>query len=146
MPAWKVMTACCRQTARLCASGFRDCGYECARRISQQGRILYDSTVPAGPFTIRNWTAPCVVVWMLKLSSRTAEKNVPGGHGICAVSDPSGSIRYKLVSGRSRNYEHTMEGPFLLPVRHPGVSVISGHFTVGYRCRGLQRPGCGAGP
>ncbi|MFO6428251.1 hypothetical protein ACLBOM_37065 [Escherichia coli] len=35
--------------------------------ISQQGRILYDSTVPAGPFTpFRTWTVPCAVVWMWK--------------------------------------------------------------------------------
>lgn len=51
-----------------------------------------------------------------------------------------GQIRYKLVSGRSRNYEHTTEGPVLLPVRHHGVSVTSGHFTVAVSLPGITTP------
>ncbi len=58
--------------------------------ISQQGRILYDSTVPAGPFTIQDLDSSVRGRRMLKLSSRTGGKKRSGGHGICAVSDPSG--------------------------------------------------------
>ncbi len=53
--------------------------------ISQQGRILYDSTVPAGPFTIQDWTAPCVAARMLKLSSRTGGKNVQWTRHMCRI-------------------------------------------------------------
>lgn len=60
--------------------------------ISQQGRILYDATVPAGPFTIQDLDSSVrgrLDVEVIEQDGR--KKNVPGGHGICAVSDPSGS-------------------------------------------------------
>ncbi len=39
-----------------------------------------------------------------------------------------GRVRYKLVSGRSRTYEHTMEGPVFAAGEASGVSVTRGRF------------------
>lgn len=58
--------------------------------ISQQGRILYDSTVPAGPFTIQDLDSSVRGRLDVEVIEQDGRKNVPGGHGICAVSDPSG--------------------------------------------------------
>ena len=89
----------------------------------------------------RTWTAPCVVARMLRLSSRTGGKNVQVDTAYVPYLTRPGQVRYRLVSGRSRNYEHTMEGPVLLPVRHPGVSVTSGRFTVAVSLPGITTPG-----
>lgn len=53
--------------------------------ISQQGRILYDSTVPAGPFTIQDLDSSVRTAWMLKLSSRTGGKNVRWTRHMCRI-------------------------------------------------------------
>ncbi len=88
--------------------------------ISQQGRILYDSTVPAGPFTIQDWTAPCVVARMLRLSSRTGGKkrSVDTAY-VPYLTRPGG-----FVTGWFPVVRVIMNTPwrdrFLLPVRHPG--------------------------
>lgn len=42
--------------------------------ISQQGRIIYDSTVPAGPLLFRIWTVPFADVWMLRLLNKTDKR------------------------------------------------------------------------
>lgn len=47
----------------------------------------------------------------VEVIEQDGRKKTFSGHGICALSDPSGRVRYRLVSGRSRNYEHSMEGP-----------------------------------
>lgn len=80
--------------------------------ISQQGRILYDSTVPAGPFTIQDLDSSVrgrlnVEVVEQNGQKKTFEVNTAY---VPYLTRP-GQVRYKLVSGRSRSYEHTMEGP-----------------------------------
>lgn len=57
-----------------------------------------------------------------------------------------GQIRYKLVSGRSRNYEHTTEGPVFAAGEASRVSVTSGHFTVVVSLPGITTPRSGSGP
>ncbi|EFN9614270.1 PapC/FimD family outer membrane usher protein [Escherichia coli] len=80
--------------------------------ISQQGRILYDSTVPAGPFTIQELDSSVrgrLDVEVIEQDGRKKTFQVDTAY-VPYLTRP-GQIRYKLVSGRSRNYEHTMEGP-----------------------------------
>ncbi|EGH4617406.1 fimbria/pilus outer membrane usher protein [Escherichia coli] len=80
--------------------------------ISQQGRILYDSTVPAGPFTIQDLDSSVrgrLDVEVIEQDGRKKTFQVDTAY-VPYLTRP-GQIRYKLVSGRSRNYEHTMEGP-----------------------------------
>ncbi|EPR6208141.1 fimbria/pilus outer membrane usher protein [Escherichia coli] len=80
--------------------------------ISQQGRILYDSTVPAGPFTIQDLDSSVrgrLDVEVIEQDGRKKTFQVDTAY-VPYLPRP-GQIRYKLVSGRSRNYEHTTEGP-----------------------------------
>ena len=80
--------------------------------ISQQGRILYDSTVPAGPFTIQDLDSSVrgrLDVEVIEQDGRKKTFQVDTAY-VPYLTRP-GQVRYKLVSGRSRNYEHTMEGP-----------------------------------
>ncbi|ECW0470414.1 TPA: fimbria/pilus outer membrane usher protein [Salmonella enterica subsp. enterica serovar Mississippi] len=80
--------------------------------ISQQGRILYDSTVPAGPFTIQDLDSSVrgrLDVEVIEQDGRKKTFQVETAY-VPYLTRP-GQIRYKLVSGRSRNYEHTTEGP-----------------------------------
>ncbi|MEC9863047.1 fimbria/pilus outer membrane usher protein, partial [Escherichia coli] len=80
--------------------------------ISQQGRILYDSTVPAGPFTIQDLDSSVrgrLDVEVIEQDGRKKTFQVDTAY-VPYLTRP-GQIRYKLVSGRSRNYEHTTEGP-----------------------------------
>ncbi len=80
--------------------------------ISQQGRTLYDSTVPAGPFTIQDLDSSVrgrLDVEVIEQDGRKKTFQVDTAY-VPYLTRP-GQIRYKLVSGRSRNYEHTTEGP-----------------------------------
>ena len=80
--------------------------------ISQQGRILYDSTVPAGPFTIQDLDSSVrgrLDVEVIEQDGRKKTFQVDTAY-VPYLTRP-GQVRYKLVSGRSRNYEHTTEGP-----------------------------------
>ncbi len=81
--------------------------------ISQQGRILYDSTVPAGPFTIQDLDSSVrgrLDVEVIEQNGRKKTFQVDTAY-VPYLTRP-GRIRYKLVSGRSRSYEHSTEGPF----------------------------------
>ncbi|HAW2654331.1 TPA: fimbria/pilus outer membrane usher protein [Escherichia coli] len=80
--------------------------------ISQQGRILYDATVPAGPFTIQDLDSSVrgrLDVEVIEQDGRKKTFQVDTAY-VPYLTRP-GRIRYKLVSGRSRSYEHTTEGP-----------------------------------
>ncbi|EMS9655031.1 fimbria/pilus outer membrane usher protein [Escherichia coli] len=80
--------------------------------ISQQGYILYDSTVPVGPFTIQDLDSSVrgrLDVEVIEQDGRKKTFQVDTAY-VPYLTRP-GQIRYKLVSGRSRNYEHTTEGP-----------------------------------
>ncbi|WP_032695211.1 fimbria/pilus outer membrane usher protein [Raoultella planticola] len=83
--------------------------------ISQQGRILYESTVPAGPFSIQDLDSSVrgrLDVEVIEQDGRKQTFQVDTAY-VPYLTRP-GQIRYKLVSGRSRNDEHTMEGPFFI--------------------------------
>ena len=80
--------------------------------VSQQGRILYDTTVPAGPFTIQDMDSNVRGTLDVKITEqdgRVKTSQVNAAY-IPYLTRP-GQIRYKIVTGRSRyNYHHT-EGP-----------------------------------
>ncbi|EGM1627839.1 fimbria/pilus outer membrane usher protein [Salmonella enterica] len=80
--------------------------------ISQQGRILYDTTVPAGPFTIQDLDSSVrgrLDVEVTEQDGRKKTFRVDTAY-VPYLTRP-GQIRYRLVSGRSRYDEHTTEGP-----------------------------------
>lgn len=80
--------------------------------VSQQGRVLYDSTVPAGPFTIQDIDSNVRGTLDVKITEqdgRVKTSQVNAAY-IPYLTRP-GQIRYKLVSGRSRYAFHRTEGP-----------------------------------
>lgn len=80
--------------------------------ISQQGRIIYDSTVPAGPFTIQDLDSSIrgrLDVEIIEQNGQKKTFQVDTAY-VPYLTRP-GQIRYKLVSGRSRTWEHKTEGP-----------------------------------
>lgn len=80
--------------------------------ISQQGRILYDSTVPAGPFSIQDLDSSVrgrLDVSVIEQDGRKQTFQVDTAY-VPYLTRP-GQIRYKFVAGRSRSYIHTTEGP-----------------------------------
>ncbi|HFG3511664.1 TPA: fimbria/pilus outer membrane usher protein [Escherichia coli] len=80
--------------------------------ISQQGRVLYDSIVPAGPFTIQDLDSSVRGRLDVEVSEQDGrKKNFQVDTAYVPNLTRPGQIRYKIVSGRSRNYEHTTEGP-----------------------------------
>ncbi|STB68608.1 fimbrial usher protein [Citrobacter freundii] len=80
--------------------------------ITQQGRILYDSTVPAGPFTIQDLDSSVrgrLDVEIIEQNGQKKTFQVDTAY-VPYLTRP-GQIRYKLISGRSRKNEHSLEGP-----------------------------------
>ncbi|EUD09003.1 fimbria/pilus outer membrane usher protein [Providencia alcalifaciens] len=80
--------------------------------VSQLGRILYDSTVPAGPFTIQDLDSSVrgrLDVEVIEQDGRKKSFRVDTA-SVPYLTRP-GRIRYKLVSGRPRTIERSTEGP-----------------------------------
>lgn len=80
--------------------------------ISQHGRIIYNSTVPAGPFTIQDLDSSIrgrLDVEIIEQNGQKKTFQVDTAY-VPYLTRP-GQIRYKLVSGRSRTWEHKTEGP-----------------------------------
>lgn len=80
--------------------------------VSQQGRILYDSTVPAGPFTIQDMDSSVrgtLDVTITEQDGRVKTSQVNAAY-VPYLTRP-GQIRYKIVAGRSRHNFHHTEGP-----------------------------------
>ncbi|MEM5506719.1 fimbria/pilus outer membrane usher protein [Shewanella frigidimarina] len=83
--------------------------------ISQQGRIIYETTVPAGPFSIQDLNSYV----RGRLNVEIIEQNGDKKHFEIDTSylpylSRPGQFRYKIVSGRSRADNHQMEGPLFL--------------------------------
>ncbi|EFA4889453.1 PapC/FimD family outer membrane usher protein, partial [Escherichia coli] len=83
--------------------------------ISQQGRILYDSTVPAGPFTIQDLDSSVRGRLDVEVIEQNGQKKTfQVNTAYVPYLTRPGQIRYKLISGRSRSYEHATEGPLFI--------------------------------
>ncbi|STB68484.1 fimbrial usher protein [Citrobacter freundii] len=80
--------------------------------VSQQGRVLYDSTVPAGPFTIQDIDSNVRGTLDVKITEQDGRvKTSQVNAAYVPYLTRPGQIRYKLVSGRSRQNFHHTEGP-----------------------------------
>lgn len=80
--------------------------------VKQQDRVLYDSTVPAGPFTIQDLDSSVrgrLDVEVIENNGKKKTFQVDTAY-VPYLTRP-GQLRYKLVSGRSRNFGHSLEGP-----------------------------------
>ncbi|MBN6028872.1 fimbria/pilus outer membrane usher protein [Pantoea ananatis] len=80
--------------------------------ISQQGRVIYETTVAAGPFRIQELNSAVSG----ELDVAVAEQDGSTQHfQVTTATIPyltrPGQIRYKFATGRSSNYSHNLEGP-----------------------------------
>ncbi len=100
--------------------------------VSQQGRVLYDSMVPAGPFSIQDLDSSVrgrLDVEVIEQNGRKKTFQVDTA-SVPYLTRP-GQVRYKLVSGRSRGYGHETEGPVFATGEASWGSVTSGRCMAG---------------
>lgn len=80
--------------------------------ISQQGRVLYNTQVPPGPFRIQDLND--AVSGQLDVRVEEQDGSVQN-FNIDTASIPyltrPGSVRYKLAGGKPSDWEHQMDGP-----------------------------------
>lgn len=79
--------------------------------VSQQGRVLYETQVPAGPFHIQDLNSAT----MGKLDVRIQEQDGSVRTFQVDTADVPyltrpGMVRYKMVAGKPSNYRHNSEG------------------------------------
>lgn len=81
--------------------------------ISQQGRVIYESTVAAGPFRIQELNSALSGRLDVKVEEQDGSVQT---FSVDTAQVPyltrPGQIRYKLASGRPRDYNHHTQGPF----------------------------------
>lgn len=83
--------------------------------VSQQGRVLYDSMVPAGPFTIQDLDRSVRGRLDVEIIEQNGQiKTFQLDTAYVPYLTRPGQIRYKLVGGRSRSYDHDVEGPVFI--------------------------------
>lgn len=80
--------------------------------VSQDGRILYDSTVAAGPFRIQNLDSSVRGRLDVKITEQSGEVRT---FSVYTASVPyltrPGQLRYKIWAGRPSSWDHRTEGP-----------------------------------
>lgn len=80
--------------------------------VTQQGRVLYDSTVPAGPFNIRSLNNATRGQLDVKVTEQNGEVQT---FSVTTASVPyltrPGQVRYQVVIGRPSTWEHRLQGP-----------------------------------
>lgn len=80
--------------------------------VKQQERVLYDSTVPAGPFSIEDLDSAIrgqLDVEVIESNGQTKTFTVNTAY-VPYLTRP-GQVRFKVVGGRSRYLGHKTEGP-----------------------------------
>ncbi|WP_336777673.1 fimbria/pilus outer membrane usher protein [Pantoea sp. USHLN256] len=80
--------------------------------ISQQGRIIYQTQVPAGPFSIQDLNS--AISGLLDVEIQEQDGQVKK-YQVATASLPyltrPGAVRYKLTAGRPAGWDHAIEGP-----------------------------------
>ncbi|EAM6659642.1 fimbria/pilus outer membrane usher protein [Salmonella enterica] len=80
--------------------------------VTQQGRVLYDSTVPAGPFNIRSLNNATRGQLDVKVTEQNGEEQ---NFSVTTASVPyltrPGHVRYQMIVGRPSTWEHRLQGP-----------------------------------
>ncbi|MGN8010278.1 fimbria/pilus outer membrane usher protein [Enterobacter sp. 22325] len=80
--------------------------------ISQQGRIIYETTVAAGPFRIQELNSAVSGQLDVKVEEQDGTvQNFQVTTATIPYLTRPGQLRYKLTTGRPSDYNHHMEGP-----------------------------------
>jgi outer membrane usher protein FimD/PapC len=80
--------------------------------VTQQGRVIYESTVPAGPFRIQSLDNAIRGTLDVKVTEQNGEERT---FSVSTASVPyltrPGQIRYQIMAGRPSSWQHDIEGP-----------------------------------
>ncbi len=81
--------------------------------VSQQGRVIYESTVAAGPFRIQELNSAVSGRLDVKVEEQdgSVQTFFVDTAQVPYLTRP-GQVRYKLASGRPRDYNHRTQGPY----------------------------------
>lgn len=80
--------------------------------ISQQGRVIYETTVAAGPFRIQELNSAISGELDVKVEEQDGSvQNFQVTTATIPYLTRPGQLRYKFSSGRSSDYTHHVEGP-----------------------------------
>lgn len=80
--------------------------------VTQQGRVVYDSTVPAGPFRIQSLNNATRGQLDVKVTEQNGEeqKFTVSTASVPYLTRP-GQVRYQVMVGRPSTWEHNLQGP-----------------------------------
>ena len=80
--------------------------------ISQQGRVIYETTVAAGPFRIQELNSAVSGQLDVKVEEQDGSvQNFQVTTATIPYLTRPGQVRYKLATGRPSDYSHHVEGP-----------------------------------
>ncbi|HAE9771187.1 TPA_asm: fimbrial biogenesis outer membrane usher protein [Salmonella enterica subsp. enterica serovar Heidelberg] len=81
--------------------------------VTQRGRVIYESQVPAGPFRIQDINETVSGDLYVKIEEQSGQVQE---YDVSTASIPfltrPGQVRYKLAAGRPQDWDHNMEGGF----------------------------------
>jgi outer membrane usher protein FimD/PapC len=101
--------------------------------ISQQGRVIYETQVAAGPFAIQDLNN--AVSGMLDVRVQEQDGSVQE-FKVSTASIPyltrPGSVRYKVFAGKPTSYDHSIEGETFGSGEFSGGSATAGPYMEGW--------------
>ncbi|MEB7884170.1 fimbria/pilus outer membrane usher protein [Serratia fonticola] len=115
--------------------------------VTQQGRKVYDSTVPAGPFRIQSLDSAIRGTLDVTITEQNGEQRK---FSVSTASVPyltrPGQMRYQLIAGRPSTWQHNLEGPpFAAGEMTWGISNAWSVYGGGTVSRDYQAVALGAG-
>ncbi|ARB20296.1 fimbria/pilus outer membrane usher protein [Klebsiella sp. K794] len=81
--------------------------------VSQQGRVIYETTVAAGPFRIQELNSALTGRLDVRVEEQdgSVQKFAVETAQVPYLTRP-GQLRYKMTTGRPRDYNHSTQGPY----------------------------------
>lgn len=80
--------------------------------VSQQGRVIYETTVPSGPFRIQDLSSAVSGKLDVKVKEQDgSEQTFQVDTATIPYLTRPGMLQYKLAMGRPSTYDHQTEGP-----------------------------------
>jgi outer membrane usher protein FimD/PapC len=99
--------------------------------VSQSGRVIYETTVPAGPFNIQDLRSSVRGTLDVRVEERDGSISMfqVNTANIPYLTRP-GYVRYNLSGGTPSRYNHSLKGPTFLSGDFSWGSVMHGRCTV----------------
>lgn len=88
--------------------------------VSQMGRVIYETQVPAGPFRIQDLGDSVSGTLHIRIEEQNGGcRNMTSAPPRCHTS-LARRVRYKIMMGRPQEWGHHVEGDFSLVLKPPG--------------------------